>query len=429
TISYNFKGHSGEKPLNISANKRTLQLADFKNEAQYNEPTIRKDFKDTTFWQPDIVTGADGKATVDVKLPDNLTTWRATVRGVTADTRVGSALLKFVARKNLILRLETPRFMTEGDTVTLSAIVHNYLDSAKAVQISIDVTSAKLLDTGTQTVNIAKQGEHRIDWRVSANQVGEVKLLAKALTDQESDAIEIPLEVVPHGLKQTIGGASTLSGENEDKSISLNLPGDAHAQARSLRIEASPSIAGTLFGALDYLTAYPYCCTEQTMSSFLPNVIVAQALKETKTASIRASNDLGAKVQRGMDRLYGFQHDDGGWGWWTDDKSDAFMTAYVVDGLNLASRAGYSTDKSRISRGRDKLVGMIASNKNDDGQAIDPDTRAYMIYALGESGNVEGSLVNELFARRGELQPYGRALLALALKGHRDDNRARQVAG
>lgn len=429
TISYNFKGHSGDKPLRLAAAKRAYQLADFKNEGQYNEPTIRKDFKDTTFWQPDIVTGADGKATVDVKLPDNLTTWRATVRGVTADTRVGSALLKFVARKNLILRLETPRFMTEGDTVTLSAIVHNYLDSAKAVQISIDVTGAKLLDMGTQTVNIPKQGEHRIDWRVSANQVGEVKLLAKALTDQESDAIEMPLEVVPHGLKQTIGGASTLYGENEDKTTSLNLPADAHSQARSLRIEASPSIAGTLFGALDYLTAYPYGCTEQTMSSFLPNVIVAQALKDTKTASIRATNDLGTKVQRGMDRLYGFQHDDGGWGWWKDDKSDAFMTAYVVDGLTLASRAGYSTDKSRISRGRDKLAGMVASNKNDDGQGIDPDTRAYMIYALGESGNVEGSLLNDLFARRGELQPYGRALLALALKGHRDDNRARQVAG
>jgi alpha-2-macroglobulin len=277
-------------------------------------------------------------------------------------------------------------------------------------------------------VTIPKQGEHRIDWRVSANQVGQVRLLAQALTDQESDAVEIPLEVVPHGLKQTIGGASTLSGDNEDKTISLNLPADAHSQARSLRIESSPSIAGTLFGALDYLTAYPYGCTEQTMSSFLPNVIVAQALKDIKTASIRATNDLATKVQRGMDRLYGFQHDDGGWGWWKDDKSDAFMTAYVVDGLTLASRAGYSTDKNRITRGRDKLAGMIASNRSDDGQAIDPDSRAYMVYALAESGSVDGSLINELFSKRGELQPYGRALLALSLKHHHDDNRAKQVA-
>ncbi len=429
TISYYFKGHSGEKPLNIAANKRAYQLADFKNEGQYAEPTIRKDFKDTTFWQPDIVTGADGKATVEVKLPDNLTTWRATVRGVTTDTRVGSAILKFVARKNLILRLETPRFLTEGDTVTLSAIVHNYLDAAKAVQISIGVTGARLLDAASQTVTIPKQGEHRIDWRVAANQVGDLKLLAKALTDQESDAVEIPLEVVPHGLKQSTGGAITLSGDNDEKTISLNLPADAHAQARALRIEASPSVAGTLFGALDYLTGYPYGCTEQTMSSFLPNVIVAQALKDIKTTTIRGTNDLGTKVQRGMDRLYGFQHGDGGWGWWKDDKTDPFMTAYVIDGLTLASRAGYTVDKARITNGRDKLMQMIGSGKSDDGQAIDPDTRAYMIYSLGQSGNVDASVINDLFAKRGELQAYGRALLALALKQHRDDNRARQVAG
>ena len=429
TISYYFKGHSGDKPLNIAANKRSYQLADFKNEAQYAEPTIRKDFKDTTFWQPDIVTGADGKAIVDVKLPDNLTTWRATVRGVTADTRVGSAILKFVARKNLILRLETPRFLTEGDTVTLSAIVHNYLDAAKAVKISIDVTGARLLNASSQTVTIPKQGEHRIDWRVAANQVGEVKLLAKALTDQESDGVEIPLEVIPHGLKQTTGGAVTLTGDSDEKTIALNLPADAHAQARALRIEASPSVAGTLFGALDYLTAYPYGCTEQTMSSFLPNVIVAQALKDVKTASIRGTNDLATKVQRGMDRLYGFQHGDGGWGWWKDDKTDSFMTAYVIDGLSLASRAGYTVDKQRISNGREKLMQMIASGKGDDTQPIDPETRAYMVYALGQSGAVDASVINDLFARRGQLQGYGRALLALALKQQRDDNRARQVAG
>ena len=45
-------------------------------------------------------------------------------------------------------------------------------------------------------------------------------------------------------------------------------------------MEVSPSIAGSLFSALDYLTSYPYGCTEQTMSSYLPNVIVAETLKQ-----------------------------------------------------------------------------------------------------------------------------------------------------
>ncbi len=80
------------------------------------------------------------------------------------------------------------------------------------------------------------------------------------------------------------------------------------------------------------------------MSSFLPNVVVAQALKDIPSAKIRATNDLDKKVQRGLDRLYAYQHGDGGWGWWKDDKTDPFMTAYVVDGLTMASRAGYQID-------------------------------------------------------------------------------------
>ncbi|HLG17863.1 MAG TPA: alpha-2-macroglobulin family protein [Blastocatellia bacterium] len=429
SISYFFRGHSGDKPFNLASNKPAYQLADFKNESQFAEPTIRKDFKDTTFWQPDIITGADGKATIDVKLPDNLTTWRATARAVTTDTRVGAAIAKVIARKNLILRLETPRFLTEGDTVTLSAIVHNYLEADKATQISIEVTGARLLDTPSQTLTIAKQGEHRVDWRVSATTVGEVKLLAKALTDQESDAVEIPLEVVPLGIKRTVGGATTLGGDTADTTLTIDVPADAHTEARSLRIEASPSIAGSLFGALDYLTAYPYGCTEQTMSSFLPNVIVAQALKDVKIASIRATNDLPKKVQRGLDRLYGFQHDDGGWGWWKDDKTDPFMTAYVVDGFWQASRAGFKVDADRLKRGRARLEALLDNGRTEEGYNISSDTAAYMLYALSESGRVDQRYVEDLFAKRTQLQPYGRALLALTLKHRRDEARAGQVAG
>lgn len=428
STSYNFSGYSGDKPVNLARNKASYQLADFKNEGQYAEPTVRKDFRDTAFWQSEIITGGDGKAKVSVKLPDNLTTWRATARAVTSDTRLGSSLAKVVARKDLILRLETPRFLTEGDTVTLSGIVHNYLDADKGTKISVEVTGARLLDQGVHTVTIKKQGEHRIDWRVAAPQVGQVRLLAKALTDTESDAVEIPLEVVPHGLRKTVGEASSLSDETAEKIFSLELPANANPAARTLRIEASPSVAGTLFGALDYLTGYPYGCTEQTMSSFLPNVIVAQALKDVKTASIRASNELGKKVQRGLDRLYDYQHDDGGWGWWKYDTSDPFMTAYVVDGLMMAERAGYQVDRSRIDRARSSLRRMIDSGKTEADRPLDVETRSYMVYGLEQSGDLDSRYVNDLFAKRGELQPYGRALLALTLKLRRDDGRARQIA-
>ncbi len=428
SISYTFTGFAGNKPIDLAKNKPTYQLADFKNEGDLVQPTVRKNFKDTAFWQPNVLTGADGRATVKVDLPDNLTTWRATARGVTADTKVGATKYKVVARKDVIMRLETPRFVTQGDTVTLSGIVHNYLNADKSTQISLEVDGAQLQNSGKQTVTIGKQGEHRIDWQISAPNVGEIKLLAKALTDTESDAVELPLTVVPRGLHQVKHESAAFSDENAEKTLSLNLPQSADARARSLRIDVAPSVAGTLFGALDYLTSYPYGCTEQTMSSFLPNVIVSQALKDVKSSSIRNSNDLPKKVQKGMDRLYAYQHKDGGWGWWKADQSDPFMTAYVVSGLTLAKQNGYEPDDNRIGSGREKLKQMLDSGTTEAGTQIDLETRAFMVYALEESGGSDSRYLEKIFGDRGNLQPYGRALLALTLKQRKDDKRAREVA-
>lgn len=429
SLLYYFSGFSGAKPVDLAKKRASYQLADFKNESQLVEPTIRKDFKDTAFWQPNLVTGADGKASVKVQLPDNLTTWRATARAVTTDTRVGGGIGKVIARKDVIMRLETPRFMTEGDTVTLSGIVHNYLDASKATEISLEVTGANLIGQAQQVVTIPKQGEQRIDWKVAAADVGEVKMLAKARTDTESDAVELTIPIVPHGLTKTVGGAQSFSDDEVDKTIDLNIPGNAGVAGRNLRVEVAPSIAGTLFGALDYLTSYPYGCTEQTMSSFLPNVIVAQALKNVKAATIRGTNDLAGKVGRGLDRLYSYQHDDGGWGWWKNDKTDPFMTAYVVDGLAMAGRVGQAINNDRLNQGRTKLHAMLESGKDDDGKPIDQETRAYMVYALGESGQMDARFANDLYNNRSKLQPYGRALLALTLNKRGDDGRAREVAG
>src|SRR2546423_3900453 len=426
SVNYNFSGYAGTKTVNLAENKRARQLADFKNDNTLVDPLVRKIFKDTAFWQPALVTGPDGKATVKFDLPDNLTTWRATARAVTADTRVGVAVSKVVERKDVIIRAAMPRFLTAGDTVTLSGIVHNYLKADKVTKITIDVAGAKLLDPAAQTVTIPSQGEYRVNWRIQAPSTGDLKILAKALTDTESDALETGIPIVPRGLKNTRADSFVISDDDADKNITFTLPANADPNARVLRVEASPSIAGTLFGALDYLTSYPYGCTEQTMSSFLPNVIVTQALQSVKTATIKDTNDIGKKTRKGLRRLYAYQHDDGGWGWWKDDQTDAWMTAYVVDGLVQAQKAGYEVDEERLGRGREALKKMLKEGADGRGE-VSSDTRAYMAYALAESGEADMQFVNALFNDRGKLGPYGRAFLALALH-ERADKRATSVA-
>ena len=85
-----------------------------------------------------VTTDTSGTARVKVDYPDSLTTWRLTVRAVTAATHVGATTTHSTTTKDLILRVVTPRFLTEGDRVTIPAVVHNYLPDQKTVAVSLE---------------------------------------------------------------------------------------------------------------------------------------------------------------------------------------------------------------------------------------------------------------------------------------------------
>src|SRR5260370_36897577 len=137
----------------------------------------------------------------------------------------------------------------------------------------------------------------------------------------------------------------------------MSFPAGTEISLHSLDLSVTPSVAGTIFGALDYLTAYPYGCTEQTMSSFLPNIVVAKASQDLGLKTTINQAELQQKIRAGMDRLYDFQHDDGGWGWGKDDESAVFMTAYVVSGPSQPQAAGYYVKERGISRGQGRVKG------------------------------------------------------------------------
>jgi hypothetical protein len=86
---------------------------------------VRERFPDTAYWNPSVITAADGTAQVALQIPDTLTTWRATVRGTTLTTEVGEAVAKVRCTKDLIIRLEAPRFLVQKDRLTISAVAHN----------------------------------------------------------------------------------------------------------------------------------------------------------------------------------------------------------------------------------------------------------------------------------------------------------------
>ena len=423
SLSYYFNGQAGKRAMQLASVRSSRAMGQLKPE-RLVQPKIRKAFPDTAFWVADVRTGSNGQATVKFDYPDAITSWRATTRGVTQDTKVGSAVENTIVRKNIIVRLVVPRFFRRGDEITLSTIVQNYLPTAKVAQVSMQFEGLQVLDGQQQNVNVASRGLAKVDYRVRVLDVDSAKVLGKALTDVESDAMELTLPVVPFGVKLATSKSGSVAGAGSTDTVQpVTFPNGAETGTRKLTISVTPSIAGSVFAALEYLTSYPYGCTEQTMSSFLPDVLVSDALQKLGIKSNIDPVTLHKQVNAGLDRLYQYQHEDAGWGWWQTDDSAPFMTAYVLAGLSQAKAAGFDVKQDAIDKGRAWLLPQF--NQSTKART---DLRAYMAYALVLSGtDSNAQVLDSVWQQRSTLTAYGQAVLGLAML-QVNDSRAKDLA-
>jgi alpha-2-macroglobulin len=166
-------------------------------------------------------------------------------------------------------------------------------------------------------------------------------------------------------------------------------------------------VAGAMLDGLEYLTGYPYGCVEQTMSRALPNAVVARTFRQLAIENPTTEADLPPMISAGLQRLYGYQHNDGGWGWWYDDHSDAYQTAWVVFGLAATKEASYEVDPQVIERG----ANWLRSNLNK----MDPRLKAYALFSMASAGHGDLSASLELAGEVYRLDTFSQAALALAL--------------
>jgi uncharacterized protein YfaS (alpha-2-macroglobulin family) len=432
---YSFVGYSGSQQLQLAQRRRRpFTLADFKADRE-SRPHVRKEFPDAIYWVADLVTDASGTATVKIAYPDALTTWRLTARAVTADTRVGAAIARTTTTKDLILRLITPRFLTEGDAVRLPTVVHNYLPDARNVGVSISARGLSpdlAVDSTMPTVGqIPAKGESRHEWPFDAKTVGTAVVTATATTTDDGDAVELPIPVLPYGASASVGDAGSIGGQSE-QTIELTIPEQSNPAARTIEVALAPSLAGSLFGALDYLADYPYGCTEQTISSFYPNLAVLRTLDELKIAPAERLRLVNRMANDGVKRLLDLQHDDGGWGWWKTDENHPFMTAYALWALVETLDAKLPVDRWRATQAATATARLF----NRYPKAV-PELKAWMTYALvraaasdivpepsEESAFDATATVDALLSARGSLSAYSKALLLLTLNTKKDTRAA-----
>ena len=429
------------------------------------QPTVRKNFADTAYWTTNVNTDDDGTAVVEFPLPDSLTTWKVRTWTMGQGTEVGEGSTEFVTSKNLLVRLQAPRFFTQTDEVILSANVHNYLDTAKDVEVRLELEGGQLkpMDDLVRTVTVAADGETRVDWRVKAVDEGEVTIRIKGLTDEESDAMEMSFPVYVHGILKTDSYTGVIRQDANSAKVEMTVPEDRRPEQSRLEVRYSPTLAGAMVDALPYMVEFPYGCTEQTLNRFLPTVITQNILKrmdldlkaiQKKRTNLNAQEigedaerakqwkrygrnpvfdeaEVGKMVEEGVQRLTQMQLPDGGWGWFSGwgERSWPHTTVTVVHGLQIAQQNNVAVVPGTLQRGVEwlkqyqnrqiellKLGELDAEQRQKRQYKLKADNLDAFIYmVLVDANIVDDRMDDYLYRDRVNLSLYAKSLYGLAL--------------
>lgn len=362
----------------------------------------RANFPDTALWLPSIVTNANGEATVTVTLPDTLTSWRLTAKAVTQNTLIGGGQANALTQQPVVVRPLPPRNLIAGDTFVLSALVHNFSEETLDLEVTARGEGIDLEGTRPQWVRLDSGASRVVSWEGMADAPGEAAFSIIASSPEgQGDSVRMHVTIQP--LMIPVFRSET--GQFTKETSVLVAPKVGALPESRVRVEVNATVAGSMLKGVEYLTGFPYGCVEQTMSRALPNAVVARAFEQLGLGERANFLGLEGKLTASVQRLYAFQHDDGGWGWWYDDPSDGYQTAWVLFGLAVTAQSGYPVDTGVLARGADFLRWNLDS--------MNAPTRAFALYATTVAGHGDLDLALKLTAHLSELDHFSGAALAL----------------
>ena len=97
-----------------------------------------QNFNALVLFLPSVKTDSNGKATVDVKVPDNLTRYRIMAVVVDGGKRLRRWRINFNCTSTLMVRPSAPRFMNFGDKIGLPVVVQNQTDNEMAAMLPLE---------------------------------------------------------------------------------------------------------------------------------------------------------------------------------------------------------------------------------------------------------------------------------------------------
>ena len=401
---------------------------------------VRRDFMALAFWLGSVTTDGSGRATVTVKLPESLTTYRIMAVAGDKASRFGSGEAEVRVNKPLTLRPAFPRFLAAGDKAQFGAAVTSQLAAGGAATVSIQSLDPHLLHVNgeaSQTVALAPGESVEVRFEAAARAIGRARVRMSVQLEDETDAFEdvIPIEVLAP--PETVAAYGQTAAEAGAAAERLTVPLGVLPGFGGLRVELSSTALVGLGEGARYLVEYPYGCAEQKGSRALA-LLLASDLGDAFGLPGLETSKMRPAAQQALDDLRRFQCADGGFTYWPGacDARSAYLTSYLLHVFRNASDLQLRVDAGMRGRAYDYLARELATTPplNEGWWPAYTAWQAFAVKVLVEGGRTQDSHLTRLYGYRDRMPVFALAFLHDALlaagesSGARVDDLRRRMA-
>ena len=292
-----------------------------------NLNSIRSNFSDVGFWEPALFTDKDGESKFNIKFPDNITRWDATVYAMNRRLQTGTARKSFKSYKPLMAEFHVPQFLTKGDSVFLLGKVLNYTQDS-----TINGKIKWTLVGKEQEKDISFTGFHteKLYTHVASTDTITGKFIFTR-DDGYFDGEERDVPVVEQGIIRADG---TLDILKENDVIVVK------SKDERAIVEILDNPMEVYAHDAESLIHFRYDCNEQLASKLL-GLLSYKIVMQFKGKPFRYDKD----INRIINRLLKNQNEEFLWSWWDVSSNTSYwMSAHILRALKAAQDAGYTVN-------------------------------------------------------------------------------------
>lgn len=308
--------------------------------------SIRIDFNPLATFAPETYTNSNGKASVKVKLPDNLTRYRVMVVAVDESGKeFGSGEANITARLPLMVRPSAPRFLNFGDRFEMPIVLQNQTDEPMETELIIQTSNLEI--NGGYGVRVSVPARDRIEVRfpMSTEMAGDAKFRVAAVSGEYADAASGELPVYTPATTEAFATYGVVDQGAVVQPIAK--PENVFPQFGGLQINTSSTALQALTDAVIYLYAYPYECSEQMASRVLGIAALRDVLSAFEADGLPTPEDMEERVARDLELLGIIQNYDGGFPYWRRGQdSIPYNTIHVAHAMARAKQKGFEVPEN-----------------------------------------------------------------------------------